>query len=290
MFNANDLTKDKSYNYILQPVFDDLKKLEDEGICISYKENEIKLFGALIGIIHDNLPANCLLGFSGGFSANYYCRVCEMHKDNANNCFKEIENLLRTKESLKKFSMCQNTNLTMTKGVKFFSILNHLSYYDVIKNNTVDPMHDILEGIAPLVLMSLLNKLVELKKISFDGVNERIRFHQYGQLHRSCLPTAEISKDKKMSLSASESWCLLIHFAYIFGDLITDDLVEHWEVIVNLLKKTHLVFAKEIKMSEIDELETQIYSFLNSIVNVFKLTITPKCHLLTHYPNIIRKM
>lgn len=80
----------------------------------------------------------------------------------------------------------------MTKGVKFFSILNHLTHYNVIKNNTVDTMHDILEGIVPLVLMCLLNKLVDLKKIFFYEINERIRSHQYGQLHRKSLPTASI--------------------------------------------------------------------------------------------------
>lgn len=79
----------------------------------------------------------------------------------------EVPSLLRTNETLVYNSRLKNKTLTETKGIKFMSIFIDLNHYNVIDNNTVDPMHDILEGCVPNVLSTFFNLVVEKKKITF---------------------------------------------------------------------------------------------------------------------------
>lgn len=110
-------------------------------------------------------------------------------------------------------------------------------------------------------------------------------------MHRKSLPTAtaQVLKDK-LSFSSSEAWCLLIHLPFIFGDLVSESFTEHWEGIITLIKITHLVFSNVLDYTDIDILESLIQKFLSSIKYVFKTTIIPKMHFLTHYPSVIKKL
>lgn len=123
-----------------------------------------------------------------------------------------------------------------------------------------------------------------MKLISFGEINERIRSYSYGYLHRKSLPKAPIFKDK-LSFSASESWCWILRFPFIFGDLISEQLND-------LLGRYYIItknFAKELYLTQINKLETIIEKFVSLVVNVniFKLKIISKLHFLTHYPNIL---
>lgn len=72
--NSKDLKNDKKFHDFLKIIVEDLKKLEKEGIRIGTKIYK----AVLINISCDNLGANCVFGFAKGFSAEYYCRICEL--------------------------------------------------------------------------------------------------------------------------------------------------------------------------------------------------------------------
>ena len=68
--------KKYGYHAILKPLYDDLKKLENEGINISINGNDRTIFGTMIALCSDNLSSHALGGFNQSFSAGRICRFC----------------------------------------------------------------------------------------------------------------------------------------------------------------------------------------------------------------------
>ena len=58
-----------------------LKSLEDKGLIIEPVGKSIVLHFAMGLILSDNLGVHSLLGFFEGFTANYPCRACKVHKN-----------------------------------------------------------------------------------------------------------------------------------------------------------------------------------------------------------------
>lgn len=62
------------------PLVDVLKKLENNGIIIKSSEEDKKIYFVLALITGDNLGLNGVVGMVESFSANYFCRICKIHK------------------------------------------------------------------------------------------------------------------------------------------------------------------------------------------------------------------
>ncbi|XP_031627792.1 ovarian-specific serine/threonine-protein kinase Lok-like [Contarinia nasturtii] len=76
--NSDDLkTESTDFNDIWRLMCHEIKHLETEGINVT---ETIKLKGTLVVTSGDNIGLNQSLGFAESFSANYYCRVCELPK------------------------------------------------------------------------------------------------------------------------------------------------------------------------------------------------------------------
>lgn len=279
LFHVNDLKKNKTYNDVLKPLFNDLKELETEGITTKFGHFKC----GLTSVVHDNLGGNLILGFQPSFNANYFCRFCEILKSDIQSTFEENENLLRTTESIL-------TNLSNNdKGIQFNSILNRLKSFNVISNGTVDPMHDLLEGCIPYIILAFLNKLVSLKLITFEEINNRIHEFNFGCLYRKNIPTSGITKDN-LRLSASQAWCLLVHFPFIFGDLVSEPLQAFWEGITTMLQIAEICFSKFVSFSHIQQLKNLITQHLKIIVEVYDKRLLPKHHILLHYPRVMSQL
>jgi len=75
------------------------KFLEEQGIEVT-TNNEIKrIYFGLCLITGDNLGLNTILGFVESFTANYFCRICKVHRKVAYNDTTERENLVRTQDA-----------------------------------------------------------------------------------------------------------------------------------------------------------------------------------------------
>lgn len=93
---AFDLKNDENLNDLNELIFEDLAKLGTEG----YQTNDGKMWkAALVNISCDNLGANQVFGFSKGFHANYFCRICKMTRTDCMVTTHEIPDNLRTEES-----------------------------------------------------------------------------------------------------------------------------------------------------------------------------------------------
>lgn len=91
-----DLKDDTVLNSLNELIVDELKKLESEG----FKTSDEKTWkAALVNIAADNLGANFVMGFSKGFNANYYCRICSMPSVECEATTKEVPDKLRSKLS-----------------------------------------------------------------------------------------------------------------------------------------------------------------------------------------------
>lgn len=81
------------------PIVEDIKLLVEIGILVENKY----IRGTLVGLCHDNLGGNTALGFVESFRANYYCRVCTMHRDQTQKATREISKLLRSNSEYNNF-------------------------------------------------------------------------------------------------------------------------------------------------------------------------------------------
>jgi hypothetical protein len=91
------------------------------------------------------------------------------------NSLRKIENDRNTT-----FVVTKRVDLVTTKGINFICKLDELLYYDIIENGTVDPMHDILEGVGPVLMRLMIQEIMNVHNLSIDFVNNRIQnFSKY---------------------------------------------------------------------------------------------------------------
>ncbi len=118
---------------LLQPVIDDLKTLETEGIHVEYEGQMHHLFGTISVIADDNLGAHAIGRFYENFSTVHrLCRFCRATKEHFQGIHTD-EFPERTKETHNAQARVVERDQTMAPsyGVKGQSCLNQLQFYHV---------------------------------------------------------------------------------------------------------------------------------------------------------------
>ena len=99
MLSPASMISKYGYKEILQPLIDDLKKLETEGIIINFQGIDYKFKGTISMIVADNLAAHALGGFFCNFSTvDKYCRFCTYSKKGTPVDAKTRDLVLRTRQ------------------------------------------------------------------------------------------------------------------------------------------------------------------------------------------------
>lgn len=150
LFRASDLNDANiTYDSFFSPIISELKFLENTGIIV----NGQTIYGTLTSLSHDNLGANQMLGFVSSFRSTNFCRICLMTKSDTEVSTIENVELLRTienyNETINEIETTDDANLNNIKGIKTKCVFNELNHFNIIDNCSVDPMHDILEGVGP---------------------------------------------------------------------------------------------------------------------------------------------
>ena len=135
LFHAQDI-KRYSFNLILEPLINDLKVLETEGLQIPTFEHAIH--GTVVQVTGDNLGLHGLFGFVESFGARYCCRFCLLEK----HCFQTVfceddpEVVLRTVDAHAQHCQTVQTDprLPHVYGVKRSCLLNSLEYFKTANN------------------------------------------------------------------------------------------------------------------------------------------------------------
>lgn len=291
LFYTNDIRNSFNLNHILAPVVSDIKILETQGITV----DEIGLlFGTVVNLSHDNLAANEIIGFTKSFSAHYFCRFCTMNKSDTKYNTTENKLLLRNVDCyniLKTQNNIMKINLSKTKGIYRKSVLNDLNFFNTINNNSVDLMHDGLEGFVTLILKFMIEFFLEQKIFNdINKLNDCISEYNFGYIDRRN-KTSNINIDKSnLGQYAIQILCLACHFPLIFGRFYKKEHANQWGGVTTMLQILEILFCNEVKEAAIVKLENLISNHLNIIINIFKKTLTPKQHFLTHYPSVIRRI
>ena len=116
---------------------------------------------------------------------------------------KEDKSLLRSR---KNYEQCYNQlkqkpksnpkNIKHVLGVKRKSALMDLGSYSMTESLTVDPMHDIFEGVVPYDVKLILHYIIYvLKLITLADLNDRIKNFNYGFYDKKNKP-CPVSLDK----------------------------------------------------------------------------------------------
>lgn len=285
-----DMQENISINKVLAPIIEDIKILETCGIVVEGFSEPI--FGTIISLSHDNLAANSLHGMVESFQANYFCRMCLVHKNDMQNLFSEDNCILRNSLLYEEHSRAAENSAQHVFGIKFRSILNDLQFFKLCDSISVDIMHDILEGIIPYELNLFIDELLKLKLISLPHLNERLHLYDFGSINRSNKPSPIVLNKNSVSIKqrASQAWCLMRYILLIIDDIIKNPILERkHKILLHLLKIMSIVFAPRISYSMINDLQNLITEHLQLFKSEFGKLI-PKQHFLIHYPTAIKKM
>ena len=184
LFHAQDI-KTYGFDTILEPIINDLKVLETDGIKVPLFKDAVH--GSIVQVTGDNLGIHGLFGFVESFSARNCCRFCILEKSEFQTVFCEDDQsvILRTKDMLAEHCHTVQTNpqLPHAYGVKRSCLLNTLQYFNTADNFSVDIMHAILEGVAQLEVKLVLEYLQE-NVLTAKGLSSRIESFNYGYTER----------------------------------------------------------------------------------------------------------
>lgn len=289
-------------NIILERLVNDVKCLETQGISIG---NNVFLKGTIAQISFDNLGGNHLFGFTRGFNATYFCRICSCPKEMCQKMSRECKENVRTIEQynaiIEKFNLrsCNNGKIDLKSsfGLENYCKLNDLNHFHSINNRSQDIMHDIDEGAIPFILGHLFDYLSTEKIITLDEIKSKIKSFDYGILERKTIPSEIFFKKKNLNQNASQMRCLIKHIPFIFVDLLKlTDVIKNkkvhkvWKVVEYMLKIIQVINSSKIKEEDLINVEDYIFEFLESIKNLFHTHLIPKLHFMTHYAETIRQM
>lgn len=288
LVSSEDLKNDYVLDKVNEILFKELSDLETNGFVTSDNKT---WKAALINIASDNLGANFFFGFSKGFAARYYCRICRMPNNVCETCTREDLNQLRTAEThsmdLTLLEEEPSTSLIESTGVRMKFSLNYLHNYDIFENPSVDIMHDLHEGLVHFFCSSFFNVCVEKNLGNEQKLIQKIRDFEYGHLFSSKLPSKLKICNSNLGQNASQSHCVIMHLPFIFYDW-RHQLADIWPILLALLSCFQTVMSHRITERNIQRLEENVERFLFGMKLMKNLT--PKAHFLTHYASIIRKV
>ena len=157
------------YLEILQPLLDDLRKLETESIYIKFVSCVHQFYVTLTMVVSDNLATNALRGFFCKFSTmQRFCRFCNCNQENLKVNLPSSSFSLRTSEGYDNNVLNINADKTLSSvyGIKENSSLDCLQYYHVINGLPLDIAHNIFEDFAKNFFQKLLSYFIQLKVLT----------------------------------------------------------------------------------------------------------------------------
>lgn len=288
--NAKHFGGEESTDDIVKLFLADVRVLETTGVQIDADHN---LKGALINTSFDNLGGNSLFGFTESFSATYYCRLCELDKVECKTQFTEVEQKMRNNRNYMRaidiIKKSDQRDLKATKGISRYCPFNDLKFYNIFQNPSVDLMHDMNEGVIPVLIHAFIDYAAEKKIVTYSETQRKVRDYNYGFLSKRNKPS-QINKDKpNLNQNASQQYCLMRHLPFIFSEY-EEKLGVPWKIMTDLLRIMEILYSEIITENDICRLEVLIEQYLYELVNSLNVSLYPKHHFLTHYPNVIRRM
>lgn len=272
---------ERLYNNLVE----DLNKLADEGMIITINGEDTRVYIVVGLALGDNKELNNILDLVT-HSGNYYCRVCTLHKMLMQVLTEEVPEKLRNRENY--LQHVEENNVSNT-GIHKYSVFNELALFHVVESAGADSMHDLTEGILHLHLALVLLHFINVKKyFTLNTLNERMRSLNYGALEKgnvSCEITRDHLDNLHFRMTSSEMLCFATHLTYMIGDLIdTTDTV--WQFCLTTMRAVNLCYLPSYTKENLTEMKKEISSMIEKFKTKFNRSVTPKHHIMTHYPRL----
>lgn len=268
------------------------------GTLLRLGENENHtLHATVVHVLGDTLAVHEILELMPPQS-KIFCRACYVSREAFHNGKFGAEYPARTRDSITADLIALQEGKTVPSkcGLQRETVLHSLKYFHFAEHVSFDPMHDILEGIAGMVIKETLNYLLnQMKSITEVELNNRITSFNYGEIESKDRPIGNFNakglkaSGNSISQSASQTWLLLRAFPFIIADILNNHETFQ-ELIADLLLITHLSFSTLLSHDDIEHLDSAIRSFHDNFKKNFphKHPIN-KVHHISHYPEVIRK-
>lgn len=139
---------------LLSPLIKDLNILATSGFNVEINGTNHNNKGEVLFISGDNLSLHKLGGFSQCFNSGRVCRFCLASKPGLSQMQAQVN------------SVQVDPTLKSIYGVNGPCIFSNLSNFDVTKHLAPDIMHDVLEGVIPLILKHLICAVIRTRFVT----------------------------------------------------------------------------------------------------------------------------
>lgn len=272
----------KLFNVILSKISSDINILQKRGFEVDGQQ----ICGQLTSLCYDNLGANTICGMNRSFNASWYCRVCKLSKESCRIHYRVPTSMFRNGVESKRLLCRRGDKL----GLVFQSKLNEIVGFNVFDNVTADPMHDVLEGGIPIVLLFFFNHLISNNILTANAIENLILNYNFPSLEsKNKIQKINITDSVKFGLYASQYRSLIFHIPFIFHnckDKVADTV---WNSVTYIIEITRISFSYRIPYEVIEQFEDKVEYFLKHLLDN-GLILTPKLHMLTHYTELMRRM
>ncbi|XP_062546931.1 uncharacterized protein LOC134212780 isoform X1 [Armigeres subalbatus] len=297
MVKSNVLKK-HGYAKVLQRLIDDLLVLEsDDGVNTTTDNDRWILRAVTCNVLGDTLAIHEIFGLLSP-SANFFCRMCLISRKDLHAGYYSDHFEKRTVECVENdlVSLQNNEKTSSQCGIKEQCALHRLQYFRWPNNCSFDPMHDLLEGIFPMIMKKMFQQAVFLKKImTVQEINREIEEFEYGTAEIANKPSPNFtlqnlrSKTNALSQSASQLWLLLRSFPFIFDKIMK--INELYPCLISaMLKLSYICFSNKLTIEMVDDLQETITEFHRLFKSCFPNTVPiNKMHHIVHYPTICRE-
>lgn len=175
-------------------------------------------------------------------------------------------------------------------GITEKCIFNDIPGYHVINNASVDPMHDILEGICRYDIAAILSDLIDKHKFfTIQILNERISTISSSS-DKNITPVLKYDaiKNKKIILTSSEMHYLVDNLIIFVGDLVPIGNPT-WKLYLMMRLITNIALFDVLSDKIIDFFASTVSQYLKLYLELFESNLRLKHHNLLHYGQLMRR-
>jgi len=167
---------------------------------------------------------------------------------------------------------------------------SELDYFCTVTSFPPDLMHDILEGVIPLMLKLTILHLHSSGFVTIMQLNSQLESFKFGQ--NDCksqpvrIPVNFSRGDMMLPGKAVEKLCMFRCLPFLVGCCVPPD-DEVWKLYVGAREIVEILLAPAFPAGVLGFLALLIESFLYEFALKFPGKMTPKLHFMMHYPRLI---
>lgn len=276
-----------SPNKVFEHLVAELKKLETTGVKFKNRTIPVKLSF----IVGDNLGSHQVGGFTECFSGKYFCRFCEITRQEFHSNIVALKALRRKEDVSAAIEQLAATNQQVLsyKGVKFESEFNELEGFHVADPRLPPCLgHDLFEGAVSWDLKAMLLYFESKGWFTLKQLSSLIDKFAYQRSDARNKP-AEV-KVGKITLGghAVQNWTLLRLLPFILEKRIKDPKDEVWQQYLLLKKIVEFACSPQFTRASVSKFNKVIKKYLRNKMRVMPDSpLKPKHHYLLHYPILI---